>query len=108
MLGTADNHLWRRDDDLPLIWAAVEQINESEGFETSATGQRGRAASFITPRLPPNHTVRLVRAVAAVRRLRSTSGTATFVLTDTAATVTRPVPEEKGFSFLRSSVHWTS
>lgn len=64
MLGTADNHLWRRDDDLPLIWAAIEQINESEGFETCVTGQRERAASFATTRLPPNHTVRLIRAVA--------------------------------------------
>lgn len=64
MLGTADNHLWQQDDDLPLIWAAIEQINESEGFETCAIGQGERAASFATARLPQGHTVRLIRAVA--------------------------------------------
>jgi hypothetical protein len=63
MLGTADNHLWRREEDLPLIWASVEQLNESEGFETCEVGQRERAAAAAALRLQPTHTVSLIRAV---------------------------------------------
>ncbi len=64
MLGTADNHLWLRHDDLPLIWAAVEQTIECEGFETCETGQRARAASAEALKLLPTHTISLIRAVA--------------------------------------------
>ena len=63
MLGTADNHLWRREDDLPWIWGAVEQIAESEGFEICAEGQRERGVSANTIKLPPAHSVSLIRAV---------------------------------------------
>jgi hypothetical protein len=66
MLGTADNHLWRREDDLPWIWGAVEQIAESEGFETCAEGQRERDASAKALTLRPEdsrHSVSLIRSV---------------------------------------------
>ncbi len=63
MLGTADNHLWRREDDLPWIWGAVEQITESEGFETCAEGQQERSASANALKLPPEHSMSLIRTV---------------------------------------------
>jgi hypothetical protein len=63
MLGTADNHLWRREEDLPWIWGAIEQIADSEGFETCAEGQQQRNASANALGLEPRHSISLIRAV---------------------------------------------
>ncbi len=62
-LGTSDNHLWQHQDDLPFIWGAVEQIIESNGFETCTAAQQElqRAAGALT--LPASHSTCLVRAV---------------------------------------------
>lgn len=62
-LGTSDNHLWQREDDLPFIWGAIEQIAESEGFGSCAAAQQEvqRWADALT--LPPSHSTCLVRAV---------------------------------------------
>jgi len=62
MLGTSDHHLWGREEDLPFLWSAVEQVLECAGFESCAAA-RGVERWAKALRIGPTHSTALVRAV---------------------------------------------
>lgn len=63
MLGTGDNHLWRREDDLPFIWGGIEQMMECEGFESCGAAQREVERWAQALKIKRTHSTVLVRAV---------------------------------------------
>lgn len=63
MLGTGDNHRWRREDDFPFIWGAVEQLRECDPFASCANAQAELKAAAATLSLSEQHSISFVRAV---------------------------------------------
>lgn len=63
MVGTSDNHLWGREQDLPLIWGASEQVIESDQFQWCSTAQQEVDRASQALKVPREHWVCFVRAV---------------------------------------------
>lgn len=66
VLGTSDNHLWNRSEDLQFLWGAVEQTMECGGLESCAAAQGDLSRWSEALRLPSDHSMVLVRAVVGV------------------------------------------
>ena len=63
VLGTSDNHLWNRAEDLQFLWGAIEQTIECTGFESCVPAQDAITRSAEALRLPREHSMSLIRAV---------------------------------------------
>jgi len=61
--GTSDNHLWQREEDLPFIWGAIEQIQESDGIVQCHPAQQELQRWASALGLRAEHWMCLVRAV---------------------------------------------